>query len=220
MFTGLVESTGAIRKRTLQGEAGKLQVQSHKIFDKLESGESIAVNGACLTLEKFDGDMLEFHVMQETFSRTNLGALPIGAVVNMERALAVGDRFGGHMVSGHVDATAKILSLEKVGSDTEVKLELPGLIAAYLVPKGSICIDGISLTIASLAERFFTVRIIPTTWNETNLRYAKAGAVVNLEADMLGKYVRFQLEAILKEGKSSPGKEIDMTDLMNAGFLE
>lgn len=218
MFTGLIQFTGKICGRSISGAAGKLRIKIFKPLDNPEKGESIAVNGACLTLEKANGELLEFHVMEETFNRSNLGELPIGAEVNMERALALGDRLGGHLVSGHVDATANVISFQKSGSDMELKVKTPDSISAYLVPKGSICIDGVSLTIASTGKGFFTVRIIPTTWDETNLKNMKSGSAVNLEADMIGKYVRFQLESMF--GKNTSGKTIEMADLINAGFLE
>ena len=219
MFTGLVQEKGILAGRSMNGDAGKLIIRLKAPLEKPEPGESIAINGVCLTLEKVSGAELTFHVMAETFHKTNLGILAAGATVNVERALRLGDRLGGHFVSGHVDGTGRILSFEKAGADTVLRVELPESIRSYVVPKGSIAIDGISLTIASLSEMDFTVRIIPTTWDETDLAFKKAGDLLNLEADMLGKQVRFQLEAMLgKDIAPGKAKELTMDDLRRAGF--
>ena len=217
MFTGLIQSTGVYHSRTLSGRAGKLRVRTARTFSDLRMGESIAVNGACLTLERdLGGNLLEFHVMEESFRRTNLGSLKQGDVVNLERALAVGDRLGGHIVSGHVDGTGTVLSLGKNGDDTELKVAIPPEIREQMVPKGSIAIDGISLTVASLGEDYFTVCIIPTTWRETNLAGCAKGTVLNLETDMLGKYVLNMLRR-MNPAEKSP---VTMNLLREAGFLE
>ncbi len=214
MFTGLIEQTGILAGRNMNGNAGKLTVRLKSPLPSPEAGESIAVNGACLTLEQAEGTNLVFHVMEETFRRTNLGSLPAGAVLNLERALRMGDRLGGHLVSGHVDGVGTILALEKVSADTELKVSLPENVAKFLVPKGSIALDGISLTIADLGRDFCTVRIIPTTWRETNLADKSCGDKLNLEADMIGKQIRCQLDAFLAEQKNS----VSMDDLRKAGF--
>lgn len=219
MFTGLIERTGILAARRMDGEAGKLTVRLDAPPESPEPGESIAVNGACLTLEKAAGTELTFHVMEETFSRTNLGALPFGSVLNLERALRVGDRLGGHFVSGHVDGTGRILSFAREGADMVLRVELPESIAPFLVPKGSIALDGISLTIAELHEADFCVKIIPATWDATNLRFRRAGDRLNLEADMLGKQIRFQLDSILKHQAGGSGRHVlTMDDLRKAGF--
>ena len=237
MFTGLIQQTGELRERALHGAAGKLLVRAERGLENPKPGESIAVNGACLTLEKAEGPLLWYHVMQETFEKTNLGILAPGSILNLERALSLGDRLGGHLVSGHVDARAHVISFERKGADMELKIVLPPSIAPFLVPKGSICVNGVSLTLSALSTESFAVRIIPTTWNETNLRFLKSGSTVNLEADLLGKYVRFQLEAMLgrsagnggtsrdhSSGRADPSlphsSSLSMDDLKNAGFLE
>lgn len=218
MFTGLVESKGVIKSRKLSGDAGKLVVVSSKLFGGLVPGESIAVNGCCLTLENFSGNELVFHVLQETFSRTNLGMLPIGGTVNLERAMRADGRFGGHIVSGHIDGTGKLVSLGKTASsDIILEAECSSELMASMVPKGSIAIDGISLTIASLGKNTFTVHIIPTTWNETNLSLRKVGDVLNLESDMLGKYVKRTLEAMFSKDASDKSS-LTLEDLLKAGF--
>lgn len=222
MFTGLVETVGELCGRSLNGNAGKLRIKPHQELKHPLHGESIAVNGTCLTLEHTEGEVLVFHAMQETFARTNLGSLPVGSLVNLERAMAVGDRFGGHLVSGHVDGVGTVASIQRKGDDIELKLNLPGSVIPYLVPKGSICIDGISLTVAALGTDFLTVHLIPVTWNETNLRFRSPGDEVNLEADVIGKYVRHQLAAMLGHPDptqtSSAKGEIQLSDLLDAGF--
>lgn len=217
MFTGLIQSTGVFHSRTLSGRAGKLRVRTARTFQDLQMGESIAVNGVCLTLEKdLGGNLLEFHVMEESFRRTNLGNLNAGDLVNLERALAVGDRLGGHIVSGHVDGTGTVLSFGKNGDDTELKVAISPEMREQMVPKGSIAIDGISLTVAALGEDWFTVCIIPTTWRETNLPQCRKGGVLNLETDMLGKYVLSMLRRMNGRRESN----VSMNTLYEAGFLE
>lgn len=215
MFTGLIETTGIFDSVSLSGKAGKLRVESLKHLEGLVPGESVAVNGACLTLEKESGNLLEFHVMEESFRRTNLGLLRRGGVVNLERAMTLGGRLGGHIVSGHIDGTGEVLSLGRDGDDTVLKVAVPPELRNWMVPKGSIAIDGISLTIATLGEDFFTVSVIPTTWRETNLSYRKDGDILNLECDLLGKYVLSMLERM--ELKPTTSK-ITLETLQNAGF--
>lgn len=216
MFTGLVETTGILLERKMTGDAGKLIVEVRKTLEHLEKGESIAVNGACLTLEQgMGGGPLTFHVMRETFSRTNLGSEPLGSVVNVERALAANGRFGGHIVSGHVDATARILAFERRASDTELEIELPCGLDEYFVEKGSIAVDGISLTIEKVYADRFKIGIIPTTWEETALRTKKKGSLVNLETDVIGKYVIAHLMKSQEKGRGS----VTMETLAEAGFL-
>ena len=216
MFTGLVETTGILLERKMTGDAGKLIVEVRKTLEHLEKGESIAVNGACLTLEQgMGGGPLTFHVMRETFSRTNLGSEPLGAVVNVERALVANGRFGGHIVSGHVDATARILAFERRASDTELEIELPRGLEEYFVEKGSIAVDGISLTIEKVYADRFKIGIIPTTWEETALRTKKKGSLVNLETDVIGKYVIAHLMKSQEKGRGS----VTMETLAEAGFL-
>ena len=214
MFTGLIETTGTFLGAAMSGKAGKLRIESKKILSDPVPGESIAVNGACLTLEKAAGAVLEFHVLEETFRKTNLGRLQRGAQVNLERAMALGDRFGGHIVSGHVDGTGKILSLGRDGDDIVLTVSCSPALRQFMVAKGSIAVNGISLTLADLQEDRFSIHIIPTTWNETNLAGCRPGDVVNLECDMLGKYVL----AMLQRMELPAGGSINMETLKNAGF--
>ena len=216
MFTGLVEMTGKILARKLQGEAGKLTIETAAPFKNLEQGESIAVNGVCLTLESgMEGGPLVFHVMRETFSRTNLGSEPIGATVNLERAMPANGRFGGHIVSGHVDGCGTIVSIKQNDSDTEMTVSVPEEMVPYLVEKGSVAVDGISLTIEAVENNTFRIGLIPTTLSHTNLSGKKSGSPVNLETDVIGKYVAAFL------GRAGYGKksQVTMQTLAEAGFL-
>ncbi len=216
MFTGLVEMTGKILARNLQGEAGKLIIETAAPFQDLEAGESIAVNGTCLTLESgMEGGPLVFHVMRETFSRTNLGSEPIGSVVNLERAMPANGRFGGHIVSGHVDGCGTIVSLKQRDSDTEMTVSVPDEMIPYLVEKGSVAVDGISLTIEAVENNTFRIGLIPTTLSHTNLSGKKAGSIVNLETDMIGKYVA----AFLGRAGYMKQSNVTMEQLARAGFL-
>lgn len=215
MFTGLVENTAILKKRSISSGHGKLTLECAKAFNAPEIGESIAVNGVCLTLEKVHSPrLLEFHVLAETFHRTNLGTLNIGAKLNLERALASGARLGGHFVTGHIDAVGRIIELRDNGEDVVIKISTLEELTAYLVPKGSIAIDGISLTLVECTEDYFTVHLIPLTLRETALG-DRAGKekTVNLESDIIGKYVHNQLTNILQKKKN-----INMETLRNAGF--
>ncbi len=212
MFTGLVECTGTLLSRGTE----RLRVRPSRPFAAPVFGESVAVNGCCLTLEQeLPGGVLEFFTLAETLRRTNLGELPCGALVNLERALRVGDRLGGHIVSGHIDATAEVLSYRKLpDGDYELRVALPASLAPEVVEKGSIAIDGVSLTVAGVDRDSFRVCLIPVTRGETALAGRNPGTLVNLEGDILGKYILRQLA--LRDGKPAG---ITMDTLREAGFL-
>ena len=210
MFTGIVEMRGQILAR----RGHQLLIRSAKPLTDPVYGESIAVNGCCLTLEECRGTELVFHVLAETLDRTNLGQLKNGASVNLERALKVTDRLGGHLVSGHIDAVGKVLS-RKVDKDVELTVSFPEELAKYIVWKGSIAIDGVSLTVAKLEKSALTVCLIPVTLAETALEEREPGDPINLETDMAGKYIVRQLE-LAEAGKSS---NITMDTLAEAGFV-
>ena len=216
MFTGLIEKTGILAGRESGAKAGRLFVKPDTPWTDLEAGESIAVNGACLTFEKESGGNLTFFVMKETLDRTNLGQLKAGARVNLERALSLGNRLGGHLVSGHVDAAVKVTSFGKIGDDYELRMELPPELRIFLVPKGSVCVNGVSLTLTDVEDGTFAVRLIPTTRRETNLDGLKPGDLVNIETDLIGKYVCEQLRHM--DGVRPSGKAVSMDDLTEAGF--
>ena len=216
MFTGLVETTGLLRGRS--GADARITVRPARRFENLVYGESIAVNGACLTLEQArDDGTLEFYTLEETLARTNLGLLEIGAAVNLERAMKLGDRLGGHMVTGHIDAVGTMLSCDLVGSDVRLTVGIPELLRPYLVEKGSIAIDGVSLTVIDVTDDYFTVELIPVTLKETALREREPGMPVNLEGDILGKYVEKQLR-LAAVSEHGGGSGVTMSKLMEAGW--
>jgi riboflavin synthase len=192
MFTGLVESIGRVHSLDRRGDAARLTLET-PLAAGLSLGESLAVNGCCLTVTSTDGDSACFDLLGETLARTNLGGLAQGARVNLERALRADGRFGGHFVQGHIDTTTEVLSAETKGADLNLIIALPKAGAHYLIEKGSIAVNGVSLTVASLSEDRFGLWIIPHTLQETNLGDLRAGSPVNLEYDMLAKYAERQL---------------------------
>ena len=190
MFTGLVEETGSVESLERRHGASRLAVVSASISAGCTEGESVAVNGCCLTVAAPPRDgRLEFDLLEETLGRTNLGQLNPGRLVNLERALPANGRLGGHFVQGHVDCVAAVRAWEPVGLDYRLEIELPSNFARYLVEKGSIAVDGISLTVAQLKPESFILWIIPHTRERTNLGGAGPGPAVNLEFDLLAKYV-------------------------------
>ncbi len=196
MFTGLVEETGEVLSLETTPTGGfRLGLIAPIIAPTAHLGDSVAVNGCCLTVASKTDDILFFDLLQETLARTSLSEVQSGSLVNLERALSVGARFGGHFVQGHIDGTAEILRIEPSGADLRLQIALPPDGARYLVAKGSIAIDGISLTVAELGPDSFTLWIIPHTREVTNLRMRKPGDRVNLEYDLLAKYVERMMEA-------------------------
>lgn len=188
MFTGLVESTGRVRSLENRGEQARLSLEI-PFAAELATGESVAVNGCCLTVADIDAGGASFDLLAQTLAVTSLGDLATGSIVNLERALRAGDRFGGHFVQGHVDATGTVLALEQRGQDHVLDISLPPEIERLCIDKGSLCIDGISLTIAELSPGKARFWITPHTHAVTHLPGLKAGARVNLEADLLAKHV-------------------------------
>lgn len=216
MFTGIVQQIGTIRGRSLDtARGGTLHIATTTPFENPVKGESIAVNGVCLTLESVENDG-SFHAftLAETLRKTNLGTLESGAKVNLERALRPIDRLGGHFVSGHVDCTAKLISLTRAADDMILTVEAPETLRPYLVEKGSIAIDGVSLTIVKVTAEHFTVHLIPTTLDDTALPTRRTGGLVNLEADMIGKYVWHQLNL----AKQSDKPPLTIESFLKAGW--
>ena len=198
MFTGIVEATGkveALKKNELGGFGLEIAAP---FSQKLASGASLAVNGCCLTVTEIVQSRLQFDLLGETLRRTNLGDLRPGDLVNLERPMAADGRFDGHLVQGHIDTTAAVLTLEEGGSDRLIEIELPSSFQQYVVFKGSVAVDGISLTIAELHPSSFVLWIIPHTWEITNLQRLAPGALVNLEFDLIAKYVERQAVRGLK----------------------
>ena len=193
MFTGIVEETGRVRKIAPSEKSIRLTLRAKTTAKNARIGDSLAVNGCCLTIVRIKRSGasvdLEFDLLRETWDRTNFKTLTIGAAVNLERSLAVGERLHGHFVTGHIDATGEIVRLEKQGADWLLEIRPPRELLRYIVFKGSIAIDGISLTVASVAKKTFQIWIIPHTYEVTALRERQPGSLVNLEADLLAKYV-------------------------------
>jgi len=188
MFTGLVEETGIVQVLQQEGPVCKLTVEADKALQNIQLGDSIANNGCCLTVTSVSGKKITFDLLQETLRATNLGDLESGSLVNLERSLKMNDRIGGHFVTGHIDGTGIITQWEKEGNDYVLEVEVPESMERYVVPKGCIAIDGISLTVGKVSKRRFNVWIIPHTHEVTALRDRKAGDRVNLEFDLLAKY--------------------------------
>ena len=190
MFTGIIQKTATVSEMVEREGGKRLWLRITPWERPFDDGESIGVNGVCLTLADRRGDDLGFDVLEETLRKTNLGNLTEGSVVNLERALRFMDALGGHLVSGHVDARGTVRSVEAVGPDKRVVVEVPPSVRENLVPQGSICCDGISLTVAELFEDAFAVHLIPTTLAETNWGQLEEGDAINLEADMVVKIIR------------------------------
>lgn len=193
MFTGIIEKTGVLTKRTINEDgSGTIELLSSSWDSDLQEGESIAVNGVCLSLERArvekDKLALSFSVLKESFDRTTLGSLKKGVVLNLERALRADSRIGGHIVSGHVDGVADVALMKKLGRDWKLEVSPPKELLDQIVLKGSIAIDGVSLTIAELTEKTFSVFLIPLTISDTSLGKLTAGSKVNIETDIFGKY--------------------------------
>ena len=188
MFTGLVETTGRVRSLERLGEQARLSLEI-PFAKELEMGESVAVNGCCLTVAGMDETGATFDLLAQTLAVTSLGDLDLGSTVNLERALRAGDRFGGHFVQGHVDDTGTVVRIEARGQDHVFDVSLPPGIERLCIDKGSLCVDGISLTIAELTPGEARFWITPHTYAATHLPWLKAGARVNLEADLLAKHV-------------------------------
>ncbi len=218
MFTGLVEETGLIRSVRQAGRSLHLTVGARTVLEGIRLGDSIAVNGVCLTVVRHDNDSFTADVMPETYAKTNLSSLPPGSPVNLERTMAVGDRFGGHIVQGHVDGVGTILSLEQDEIAVWLAVGAPPEIIKYVMPKGSIAIDGISLTVVDVAEDRFRVSLIPHTRAMTNMKHRRAGEKVNLEVDILAKYVEAMLARRFGAGSDAPKSRLTMEFLRENGF--
>lgn len=189
MFTGIVEEKGKIKHIDIAGTSGRIAIKASKVLEGTAIGDSIAVNGICLTVTSLQPDGFTADVMAETMRRSALGICRAGSAVNLERAMAADGRFGGHIVSGHIDGTGKIESMEREENAIWVKIGTSDQIMRLIVEKGSICIDGISLTVADTGKGYFKVSVIPHTGDETTLLDKKPGDMVNLETDIIGKYV-------------------------------
>jgi riboflavin synthase len=213
MFTGIIAARAPVVSLSARPAGALLSVQRPAGWDDVKTGESIAVSGVCLTaLPGSSGELLRFDVSPETLSRSTLGALAKGKHVNLERALAVGGRFGGHIVAGHVDATTPVTRIVRAEEFWTVSFGLGSAWARYVVEKGSIALDGISLTVAALREDAFDVAVIPHTWEVTSLAERAVGDLVNVEVDLLGKYV----ERMLEGHRARPSTDERLRELLSS----
>lgn len=189
MFTGIIEEIGTVRRIEHGAKGARLTIQANTVLEDTRIGDSIATNGVCLTVFSMTGDSFSADVMAESLRRSSLGTLQGGSPVNLERAMAANGRFGGHIVSGHIDGTGTIASQKREDNAVWVKIKTPAPLLRYIVEKGSIAIDGVSLTVAAVTDTDFSVSIIPHTGAQTILLGKKPGDPVNLECDVIGKYV-------------------------------
>lgn len=220
MFTGIIQGQGELIAIQPSGNETRLSLRTLWALENIQSGESIAVNGVCLTVEHFGSRTFTAYASAETMFRTNLGLLRMGSLVNTERALALGDRLGGHLVSGHVDCTATVRHVVRAGQSHCVRMSFDPDYGREIVPKGSITLDGISLTVNACGPDFLEVNIIPETWRSTTAAHWQPGALVNMETDIIAKYVRRMLTP-WTEGNRSPETATSLTEdfLRQHGFF-
>ncbi len=218
MFTGLVLGKGRVEALDARGGESRLAIRPLFGLDQVVLGESIAVNGACLTVETWSGGAFTAYASAETLSRTNLGRLRAGSLVNLERALALGDRLGGHMVSGHVDCLAAVTEVRPAGQSTRYTLRFDPDLGALVVPKGSVALDGISLTVNECGPDYLSVNIIPVTQKETTIGQWSPGYEANMECDVIGKYVQRMLAPHAQAAQGRAGSGITPDFLAKHGF--
>ncbi len=218
MFTGIIEELGAVRRIQNSADGASVVIAAKKILEGLSIGDSIAVSGPCLTVTGFDRDTFTAFVMPETLKKTTLGGLKAGYAVNLERALALGGRLGGHLVAGHIDAVVTITQKTPRGRAMLLSFETPPRLMRYIVPKGSVALDGVSLTVIDAEDTGFSVGIIPHTGQETTLGSREVGEAINLEVDLVGKYIEKMLEPRFHNGGKETSK-ITMGFLSEKGYL-
>jgi riboflavin synthase len=213
MFTGIIEELGVVESIQVGGSSGRLRVLAPLVCSDLHEGDSVSVNGVCLTAVEIRGASFEADASPETLSRSSLAGLKRGGIVNLERALLPTSRLGGHIVQGHVDATGEVVAAQPVGDGNwQLSVRYPVELDRYLVSKGSVSVDGISLTIASIEGGVFSVAVIPHTWEHTNLSARRPGDVVNIETDILAKYV----EKLLAGAPAAP--KLSVERLLEMGY--
>ena len=213
IFTGIIEELGVVKSIAINGASGCITIKAKKVLEGTQLGDSIAVNGTCLTVTSINSDGFSADVMAETVRRTSLSQVGKGDLVNLERAMILNGRFGGHIVSGHIDGTGTITKYTKEENAIWVTIKAPDEILDLIVEKGSICIDGISLTVATVSDRDFQVSIIPHTAKDTTLIHKKVGSLVNLENDIVGKYIKKLMENKQEEqSKKASGLTMEMLE--------
>lgn len=218
MFTGIIEEMGIVSSIAEGSVSAVITIQASKVLEESKVGDSIAVNGVCLTVTSIHDKVFSADVMAETLRRSSLGSLSKGSLVNLERAMAADGRFGGHIVSGHIDGTGTIVSMKREDNAVWVTINTKQEILKYIVEKGSIAIDGISLTVAGLGEDTFSVSVIPHTGSETTLLKKSAGDIVNLENDVIGKYVDRLLNFNVNDNNNKSSPMLTMDFLTENGF--
>lgn len=216
MFTGIIEELGTVADLQILPDAAYLTLEAHKVLKETQIGDSIAVNGVCLTVVKLQETQFTVDVMAETLQKTNLGELVRGNQVNLERALQLSTRLGGHLVSGHVDGTGTIYKKTKIGIAEVFEIKTSPSLLQFILPKGSVSIDGISLTVVKVDQHGFSVSLIPHTRQETTLGFKGVGSKVNLETDLIGKYVA---QFLSNQPAPEQRKDISMDFLAQHGFL-
>lgn len=220
MFTGIIEELGRVQSITAGSRSARLTIECRTVLEGVRLGDSIAVNGVCLTVTEFNNRAFSVDVMAETLKRSNLGNLVPGERVNLERALRLGDRLGGHLVSGHIDGVGTLLREEWEDFARVLEISAPPNVLRYTIEKGSIAVDGISLTVAKLTEKSFFVSLIPHTRSITTLGFKKIGDTVNLEGDIIGKYIeRLMLTRQKGEAGRSSSEGLTMEFLVAKGFI-
>ena len=213
IFTGIIEELGVVKSIAINGASGCITIKAKKVLEGTQLGDSIAVNGTCLTVTSINSDGFSADVMAETVKRTSLSQVGKGDLVNLERAMILNGRFGGHIVSGHIDGTGTITKYTKEENAIWVTIKAPDEILDLIVEKGSICIDGISLTVATVSDQDFQVSIIPHTAKHTTLIHKKVGSLVNLENDIVGKYIKKLMENNQEEqAKKASGLTMEMLE--------
>jgi len=212
MFTGLVENIGIVKSVVPRGNYREITISPQPMFDELQRGGSIAISGACLTVTKYDNKSFTVDASQETLKLTTVGGFKPGHQVNLERALRVDSRLGGHFVAGHVDCVARVLGVKDVGQSRQLQIELSDDYGDLVVNKGSIALDGVSLTIINVRQNSFEVNLIPETTGRTTLADLRTGELINIEFDLIGKYILRFLELRRRGGKLS------LEDMRNMGY--
>lgn len=218
LFTGLVEEIGKVLKISKGTNSSKISITAQRVLDDVKIGDSIAVNGTCVTVVEFRESFFTVDVMAETLRMSNLRNVKMGSMVNLERALKVGDRLGGHIVSGHIDGTGRIVGIHDEDISTWIEIEASPQLLKYIVLKGSVAVDGVSLTVADLSEQSFSVSLIPHTKGETILHFKKTGHIVNIECDIIGKFVEKMMGKSNADNDTNKSK-VDLDMLNKYGFV-
>jgi riboflavin synthase len=218
MFTGIIEELGRVRSLERRGEGVRMTVEARTVTEGTREGDSIAVNGVCLTALEVSRDSFAADGSRETLQRSTLGSLRAGSVVNLERAVTPETRLGGHIVQGHVDGRGRFLSAEEHGGSWTIRIAYPPELARYLVFKGSVSVEGISLTVAALADEYFEIAVIPKTWAVTNLSHLRSGDAVNIEADIIAKYVERILTVGARQSDAAQTPGLTLEKLADLGY--